>query len=438
MPIHKSGDKQLLSNYRPISLTSIPCKILEHIISSQIVAHLDSNSFFHPSQHGFRKHYSCETQLASFTHSVHSILDRGLAADCIFLDFSKAFDRVSHNLLLFKLSKLNLDSNVLTWVRNFLTNRSQFVTVNQSDSPMSKVLSGVPQGSVIGPLLFLIYINDLPAKLHSSINLYADDCVIYREISNTNDANVLQNDLDTITRWCEDWLMTLNINKCKVMHVSRKNSPNFNYTIQNTLLQSVNSYKYLGVYISSNLSWEQHTNYITANANRTLGYLRRNFRNIPSSLKLLLYKALIRPKLEYAASIWDPGINLLTSAVEAIQNRSARFILSNYHRTASVSNMKSTLLLPDLSLRRQLMRLCLLHKIYYHPTLRDSFLSSPSYISRRLDHRHKIRPFACDTNTFHHTFFPRTIRDWNHLPEQLVSIPDNKLFKAALSAHLSV
>lgn len=230
--------------------------------------------------------------------------------------------------------------------------------------------------------------------------------------------------------------LSLNINKCKVMHVARKIPGSFNYTLQGNLLETVTSYKYLGVYISSNLSWEPHINYITNNANRTLGYLKRNFSNLTSSLKLQLYKTLIRPKLEYAGSIWDPGLASLTSFVESVQNRSARFILSNYHRTASVTTMKSSLLLPDLSLRRQLQRLYLFHKIFHHDTLYASLLSRPSFISRRLDHRYKVEPIHCNANPFYHSFLPQAINHWNHLPEPIVLIHDNHLFRSAVSTYI--
>lgn len=149
VPVHKSSDKHKVNNYRPISLTSIPCKIMEHILSSEIARHLDSNTFFHNAQHGFRKTFSCETQLACFTNSLHSKIDHGSRVDCIFLDFAKAFDKVSHELLMLKLSRLNLDPNVLAWLRNFHLKRSQFVTVNQTTSSFSPVYSGVPQGSVL-------------------------------------------------------------------------------------------------------------------------------------------------------------------------------------------------------------------------------------------------------------------------------------------------
>lgn len=216
---------------------------------------------------------------------------------------------MSHHLLLLKLSTLNIDPNILKWIECFLNNRTQFVTANNSKSPRCAVKSGVPQGSVLGPLLFLIYINDLPAVVNSSIKLFADDCVLYREITNQHDNFMLQKDLDNISRWCSQWLMFLNPTKCKIMSVSRRsNSPTpFGYIINETNLEHVTSYKYLGIQLNSNLSWHAHIEYITNNANRSLGYIRRNFSKAPPHLKLLLYKTLIRPKLEYASSVWDPG-----------------------------------------------------------------------------------------------------------------------------------
>lgn len=224
--------------------------------------------------------------------------------DCTFLDFRKAFDSVSHRLL-HKLSKLNLDPTLLKWIEAFLTDRTQYVSANNYNSRTRPVTSGVPQGSVLGPLLFLIYINDLADRVSSSIRLFADDCVIYRKITNSDDSSLLQCDLNNISSWCDNWLMNLNPTKCKYMRIS-KTSSNLNlpvYSLNSTALDSVLSYKYLGVHISSDLSWHKHTEYITNNANRMLGFLRRNFSLAPVSLKLLLYKTVVRSKLEYASAI---------------------------------------------------------------------------------------------------------------------------------------
>lgn len=231
--------------------------------------------------------------------------------------------------------------------------------------------------------------------------------------------------------------MELNITKCTSMRVSRHNNTCPSYSINNSTLVSVSSYKYLGIHITNDLSWNIHVQYVTNNANRLLGYLKRNFSLAPLSLKLLLYKTLVRPKLEYAASIWSPGITL-ASAVESIQNRSARFILSNYHRTASVTSMKSSLSLPDLSLRRKISRLCLFHKIYYsNPALRQALFLEPSYISSRVDHDLKVGIPHCSTSTFNASFLPQTSIDWNRLPAHIVSITNTVYFKNAITNFLT-
>lgn len=179
IPIHKAGDQNFRFNYRPISRT-IPWKILEHIISSHLVNFLESNNwcFFRRRTRGFRKTFSCETQLLTFTHDLHVILDRSSQTNCMFLDFAKAFDKVSHNLLLYKLSSLNVESSIVSWFHAFLTNQSQLVFVNHTSSPFVSVTSGVPQVCVPCLLLFLIYINDLPPVFHPQF-VYLPITVLY-------------------------------------------------------------------------------------------------------------------------------------------------------------------------------------------------------------------------------------------------------------------
>lgn len=225
------------------------------------------------------------------------------------------------------------------------------------------------------------------------------------------------------------------------MAISRfsNTSEPFTYTLNGTKLEQVSTYKYLGVYISNDLSWHSHINYITNNACRTLGYLRRNFRQAPAHLKLQLYQTLIRPKLEYASAVWDPAQSTLIDTLESVQNRSARFILNNYARTASVTLMKSTLHLPDLVMRRRISRLLLFHKIFFHnQVLRQEFISEPAYFSSRVDHPNKVAVPLCRTNLFLHSFLPKTSREWNHLPPSIAATEDQALFKSAVTEHLLV
>lgn len=186
------------------------------------------------------------------------------------------------------------------------------------------------------------------------------------------------------------------------MHVSRQNEdpPIYRYKLQDINLENVTSYRYLGVHITSTLSWNLHIETITCSANRMLGYLRRNFSKAPVSLKLLFYKTLVRPKLEYAAAIWDPSYANLQQTIEIVQNNACRFILSNFNRTASVTSMKSTLSLPCLSLRRKVFRLSLFFKIYNHASIKNELILMPAYRSSRVDHQHKVALTQCRTNAF--------------------------------------
>lgn len=267
--------------------------MLEHIIASHIYDHLESNNFFFPNQHGFRKGFSCESQLFEFTTDLHYNMNDNLQIDCIFLDSSKAFDRVAHCRLISKLSALKLDSLTLSWVRNFLSKRQQSTVVNDYYSPPSDVTSGLPQGSVLGPLLFLIYNNDLPNSI-SCTRIFVDDCIVYRSIKSADDHQPLQNDLDRINNWCKTWLMTLNISKCKIISFTRKSVRSlFPYNINNNTLARTTWYKYLGVHLTQNLSWVDHIATVSANASRSLGYLRRNLQSTTPHVRKQAYRTFV-------------------------------------------------------------------------------------------------------------------------------------------------
>lgn len=433
VPIYKNGDKSSPLNYRPISLTSVSCKLMEHIIYSKIIHYLTENNFINSSQHGFRKDFSCETQLASFVHDLHVNLDSNIQTDVIFLDFAKAFDKVPHRRLIFKLSQLNLDPSILNWIINFLTHRQQFVTTNQASSSLAEVTSGVPQGSVLGPLLFLIYINDLPLSISSHVRLFADDCVIYHKITNPSDHVLLQDDLLSIQAWCERWQMSLNVQKCKLVSFTRRLNPSvFSYSLNSVPLQRNDSYRYLGVQLSSDLSWATHISHVVSSANQSLGFLKRNLKLAPPSLKLLAYSSLVRPKLEFASAIWDPHQAYLTKNLEAIQNRALRFIYSDYSSFTSVSSLRIRASLPLLSERRKLARLSLFHKFYYSPCLRSSYISSSVPRHRRAAHTLNVARPKTRTVAFQNSLFSRTAIDWNDLPANVVSTPDATEFKKLL------
>ena len=224
-PIFKKGEKSDPSNYRPISLTCILCKVMEHVIASNLTAHLNWHNILYDLQHGFRQKRSCETQLLQLVEDLGKQLIKGNQIDLVLLDFSKAFDKVNHLKLLFKLSQHGVKGNTLNWIRSFLLGRTQAVVLEGERSAEAPVTSGVPQGSVLGPLLFLLYINDLPQNIQSQVRLFADDTAVYITVTSSEDANTLQADLDALQEWERTWDMEFNPSKCQVLHITRSRQP---------------------------------------------------------------------------------------------------------------------------------------------------------------------------------------------------------------------
>ena len=248
------------------------------------------------------------------------------------------------------------------------TNRRQAVTVEGESSAFVPVRSGVPQGSVIGPVLFLLYINDLPEQVESDTRLFADDTLLLRTITKAEDQEILQNDLHQLEKWEKAWDMSFHPQKCNVLTISTsrsKEQKHHDYTLHDHVLQKVSTVKYLGLTIQSDSKWNTHINNTCAKANRTLGFLRRNLRIGSESIKATAIKALVRPLLEYASSVWDPHQKQQIDQIEAIQRRAARFCLNRYRRTASVSEMLEHLKWHSLKDRRKSARLGMFYKIHH-------------------------------------------------------------------------
>ena len=435
-PVFKKGEKFKPSNYRPVSLTCIACKILEHIVVSNTLAHLDANNILVDNQHGFRQRRSCETQLVGFIYDlVHSI--KGSQVDVAIMDFSKAFDVVDHRRLLHKLDYYGIRQNTLLWIKAFLANRTQRVVVDGAISSEATVDSGVPQGSVLGPLLFLLYINDLPSSVHSNVRLFADDCIIYRVIRSAADSQVLQEDLNRLGEWEKKWRMSFNVDKCHIMHISKgRKTVMTSYTLHNLPLSVVKQATYLGVELSSDISWTPHINKITNKASQSLGFLKRNFHSAKPETKAAAYKSIVRPTLEYCASVWDPFHANDIQKVGNVQRRAARFVTNNYSKEpGSVTESLQKLQWESLDRRRQNIRLSLFHKIHYGlvDIIPTQYMTPYTRQSR---HYHPLAyqvPHST-TDYIKHSFFHRTIVEWNSLPVYLVSSDSNSVFKSGLAS----
>ena len=436
-PIHKSGDKCNPSNYRPISLTCICCKLMEHIVLSHISKHIAVNKILIDEQHGFRQKLSTTTQLISATHDwAHTLQLRG-QTDVIFLDFRKAFDRVPHHRLNTKLQYYGITGDTLLWIESLLSDRQQAVIVNGSQSTWRPVTSGVPQGSVIGPVLFLLYINDINVNIQSKMRLFADDSVIYRDIHCEEDHSILQQDLHTLADWSSTWLMEFNIQKCATLTITRKRKPSTHqYELLDEAIPRVDEYKYLGVIVSKDLRWTAQCQAILHKANKTLGLLRRTLSPCSKEVKTRAYQALVRPQLEYGSEAWNPCHTTVAQRLEKVQRAAARFVHRDYRRDTSPTALISRLGWDPLHTRRLLAQCTMFYKVHYNfvniPV--PPFIIPAPYISRH-DHQLKYAVPQATIDAYKFSFYPRSIWVWNHLPGTAVTAPTIALFqRAALPA----
>ena len=358
------------------------------------------------------------------------------------LDFAKAFDTVPHQRLLHRLKYIVVQGSLLSWISHFLTERDQTVVVQGSSSRPVYVSSGVPQGTVLGPLLFLTYINNLPDNISSKVCLFADDCVVYRPIKTYEDCIALQQDLRILEKWEKKWQMRFKPDKCNIMRFTRKSRPiHHSYTLSGHQLESVSNHNYLGVTLSYNLKWNSHIDASTAKASSIIGFLRRNLYNAPRNVKLQAYKSLVCPHLEYCCSVWDPFTQRNTNKIQAVQNRAARFICNDYKWQSSVSGMINDLKLHPLPARRKLIRLSTFHKIKHgiiDLKLEDHInpAQAPRGMATRSYHPDNYSIPHGTSTALANSFFHRTAKDWNALPVNIKQIQNSNTYKDALQRHL--
>ena len=331
VPIHKGDSTALPKNYRPVALTSHLIKLFEKIIRQHIVNYLDQHNLFNSSQHGFRAGRSCLSQLIAHYDKVLSLLDQGQNVDVIYLDFAKAFDKLDFNITLTKLKLLGIDGKVGKWIHSFLTNRFQSVVVNGEQSAPASVISGVPQGSVIGPLLFLVLIGDIDNEVyHSFLSSFADDTRIGRGISSQADSELLQQDLEKVYKWATTNNMLFNDTKFELLRYGKNADlqQSTKYT-SNTSdpIQPKCSTKDLGITLSTTADFKEHINNITETVKDLISWILRSFKTRSSLLMLQLWKSLVIPRLDYCSQLWNPSKAYLIQQLEELQKIFIKHIL---------------------------------------------------------------------------------------------------------------
>ena len=459
VPIHKKGSKESIDNYRPISLTSLVMKTFERIIKEELLIRV--NHLLDERQHGFLREKSCTTNMVGFVDNVVVSLNdsKTLSTDVVYFDFAKAFDSVNHDIILAKLKySYNIDGRFLKFIRSYLKGREQAVVVDSHTSSSKPVLSGVPQGSILGPILFVLFINDLPNGLNhgTNITLYADDTKIWRPIKSFLDHTKLQADVNYLNTWATQNKMKFHPLKCKVISILSKPSPlnmlpciNFLYHIGSCILDYAESEKDLGVIINNKLNFEDHREHILSKAKQKFGILKRTCHFVrDAKRRRVLYLTLVRSLFEHCSPIWRPCRDTYMNRLEDFQKKCLKWVLSEEelsysNRSTYLSKCKQASILP-LKSRFEINDLVFLHKIVQGcipiklPSYLEWFDGSSRLRTTHLDKLSLVCTLVSKSKSsalLEKSYFYRSHTLWNHLPFEIRDTISPSLFRSKLESH---
>ena len=430
-PVHKKGDASVLNNYRPISLTPVCCKILESLIKDKVMAYLLAHNMLSPSQHGFLKRHSTLTNLLETVDDWTIALNNRESVAVAYVDFAKAFDSVVHSKLIIKLQSFGLGGLLLQWIANFLKGRQQKTVVGRSCSRYTDMGSGVPQGSVLGPLLFVMYINDLPSAFHHSVTskLYADDLKLYTVLSKLSDSQSLQRALVDLERWACTWQLPISLAKCVSFSVGRISIAN-PLALGGVFLPVSDSVSDLGVLVDNDLKFDSHIRLIAQKGHAKANLIRRTFMTKDYNYLIKAFTTYVRPALEYASPVWSPSYVGLIALIESVQRKFTKRLSGLWD--FSYAERLNRLGLHTLEYRRLMLDLQLCYKITHGLACPGLLALFTVRTGPTRGHKYKLLVPSAWVNPRSHFFASRVVGVWNSLPSTVVDAPSLSSFKLRL------
>lgn len=438
MPLFKKGEKDIPSNYRPISLISCIGKVMERVIFKHIYNYLHENNLIYKNQSGFLPGHSTVYQLIDIYNQICKAFDEKKSTCMVFCDIFKAFDRVWHKGLIFKLKQYGISGNLLNWLSHYLTNRNQKVFIGSSYSSTKFLNAGVPQGSVLGPLLFLIYVNDIAEPLLSSTRLFADDSSLAVSSSDIRVIErTLNGDLHKILNWSKQWLVNFNPSKTEVVFFSLNHTAPPSLKFDNVTLNFVEHHKHLGVILSNNGQWHEQITCIIKSANKLLGSMKLLQFKLNRKTLNQIYISYLRPKLEYASIVWDSCTNYEKDSLERLQYEAAR-IVTGLTRSVSIIKLLKEIGWMSLSDRRKMQKLILVYKNKRNEL--PSYLHElfPPLVQNRFDNENN--PYFLRNNNdyitmpqrleiYSRSILPASLKLWNDLDTEIRESSSLSMFK---------
>ena len=441
VPVYKKNDKTCVTNYRPISLLPCASKVVERLVYNELYDYCSKFNLLSEKNSGFKKLDGTINQLINLTNKIYQGLNDEHEIAMIFLDLSKAYDRICHTRLIYKLRKLGIKGTLLKWIESYLSERSQRVVYGGTTSDFIKIFGSVPQGSILSSLLFLIYLIDIEAGIKSDMFMFADDVALMNKFKNKNTLEFEMNaDLKKLNDWAYTWNMDFNPAKTEMIVFSNKKVKSRpNIFLKEIKINQVATHKHLGIFLSENMKWTAHIDYSVNKARKKLGLLRRQSQSLSTKQKIDIYKIMIRPVLEYGSVLFDNCSVCDSIKIESCQSTAA-LICTGAMRRTETKLLLEYLGWDSLEDRRKIFKTSLFYKIIHNQT--------PSYLLRNITFKqpqtHALRNTQtinfprCRLDAYKKSFFPSCIHIWNTLPDALTNAKNYTTFKKKIKHHLNL